>query len=109
MREHGVKRAIAKELIRDAKSIKSKKKGMYEQVEQCLVMWIQQLRSQNVSVNGEHIKTQAAVFSEKLGIVQACKWSDGWLNKFKLRVGMKFVTLNGEAADAGIPSILFLF
>ncbi len=36
------------------------------------VMWIQQLRAQTISVNGEPIKAQAAVFS-KLGIAQAFK------------------------------------
>jgi hypothetical protein len=55
-------------------------------------------------VNGELIKAKAEVFAERLGIAEKCKWSDGWLAKFKSRAGLKYFTLHGEAADADIPA-----
>lgn len=47
----------------------------------------------------------ASQFSKKLGYNEdICKWSDGWLGKFRTRFNLRSTKLHGEAADADVEA-----
>lgn len=62
----------------------------YPGLEECLLKWFEQCRSNNISVSGPLLQAKAQIFSKLLGLVNY-RASNGWLEKFKrrLEVGVK--------------------
>lgn len=61
--------------------------------------WLRQLRAQNVPGSDEIIKVKAESSSSEPGIAEISKWSDGWLEKFKLiksRIEESFITWEAD-------------
>lgn len=80
------------------------KGGMYENLEKALYMWITQINSHNICINGSIITEKAKEFSIKLGI-DGCSFSSGWLTRFKNRYQISSKTLHGEAGSAVMEDV----
>lgn len=74
------------------------KKGEFPQIEDFMVIWISQMNCKGVIITGEEIRIKALEVSQKLEIANF-NASDGWLEKFKKRNGIKKVKLFGEAGS----------
>lgn len=70
----------------------------HPQLEDALVMWIKQVRSQNLPLSGPIIAAKAREFATKMALEEFSA-SDGWLSRFKERHGLTFKTVCGEKAD----------
>ena len=61
-----------------------------DQVNKAVLKWFRRLRSENVPVNGVLIKENALHFAEELTF-ENFQASDGWLDKWKKRLGLFFL------------------
>ena len=80
-----------------ANSRKRLRTAAFEDVENALLKWFQLVRSQNIPVNGQLMREKAAFFAAKLKH-ENFQCSGGWLDRFKLRHGIVFREVCGEAA-----------
>ena len=62
----------------------------YDQVNKAGLKWFTRLRSENVPVNGVLLEEKALYFAKELTF-ENFKASDGWLDKWKKRLGLIFV------------------
>ncbi|KAK8751534.1 hypothetical protein OTU49_008969 [Cherax quadricarinatus] len=63
----------------------------------CVLMeWIRQRRSEHMPLTGLLVMKQARIYHEELNIEGECQYSDGWLQKFKKRNGVKCLKICGE-------------
>lgn len=87
----------------DRKAMECRKtmhRAQNEDVDRVLMEWIRQRRSEGVPLNGLMIMKQAKKFHEDLNIQGDCQYSEGWLQKFKKRHGIKYLKICGEKASA---------
>ncbi|KAH6946341.1 hypothetical protein HPB50_012870 [Hyalomma asiaticum] len=63
----------------------------HPQLEDALVMWIKQVRSQNLPLSGTIIAAKTREFATKMALGEFSA-SDGWLSRFKERQGLTFKT-----------------
>lgn len=79
---------------------KSGRGAKFEEVEACLIRWVKHKLARGLPIPGALIKSQAIEFAKKIGCGNECHWTDGWLQKFRLRHGLKSKVIHGEANDA---------
>jgi hypothetical protein len=60
----------------------------------------QQRRIEGVPVSGLLLIQQAKKFHDDLKINKACDYSQGWLHRFKLRHGIRKLSVSGEKLSA---------
>ena len=88
----------------DSKKLMTKRKhmkaGKYEDLEQCLMEWFRQVRTEGVKLSGDLILEQARIFFDELNIEGEFNLSTGWLDRFKKRHGISEGTTCGEAKSA---------
>ena len=78
--------------------------GKNGQVEEALLLWIREARSENVPLDGPIIKDKALEFANHFGQVNF-KGSNGWLANFKKRHGLVFRAIRGESASVDRQSV----
>ena len=61
----------------------------YDQVSKAVLKWFKRLRSENLPVNGVLIKEKALYFAKELTF-ENLRASNGWLDKWKKRLGLIF-------------------
>ena len=61
----------------------------YDQVNKAVLTWFKRLRAKNVPVNGVLIKGKALYFAKECTF-ENFQASNGWLDKWKKRVGLFF-------------------
>lgn len=69
-------------------------------VDQVLMEWIRQRRSEKVPLDRSIIMAQAKNFHEQLKIPTNCEYSAGWFSKFKNRHGLRILSICGEKVSA---------
>ena len=62
--------------------------------------WIKQKRGLGICISGPIIKEKALYFNEELKGPVSFKASEGWLEKFKKRFGIRQVSVQGERLSA---------
>ena len=74
----------------------------HPQVTEMLELWVAKATAENVLLNGGVIRQKWTNFADLLGIPESERLhlSDGWLSKFKERVGLKDIRGHGEAASS---------
>jgi len=88
---------LLKLTITDDSSIKNIREVLHPQLERCLFVWFSQVQHDIITIDKILIE-KAKEFGEMLGICdQSFKYSQGWLEKFKNRHGIKLKKL----AEAG--------
>ena len=70
----------------------------YTDVEDALLLWFKQARSQGVPVSGPILQIKARELAATLGHNEY-RCSSGWLERFKVRRGITFRRMSGEAAS----------
>lgn len=70
----------------------------YERINEFTLQWIKTARSINTPLSGRAIQERALAFAAEMGI-QEFKASNGWLESFRRRNGIRFSCRQGESAD----------
>lgn len=82
-----------------SKNAKKLRTATYEDIENALMIWLRQARSNNLPIGGPILKEKAIALAKELGH-HDFKCSDGWLDRFKKRREVTFRTVSGEANAA---------
>lgn len=85
------------ELMKNRKTLHRAKN---EDIDRVLIEWIRQQRSKDMPLTGLLVMKQARLYHEELNIESECEYSEGWLQKFKKRHGIKYLKICGEKASA---------
>ncbi|GBM30501.1 Tigger transposable element-derived protein 4 [Araneus ventricosus] len=80
------------------------RKSKFDEIEEVLVRWLKDARSQNVPISSLILKEKAMEIAEELNI-EDFGGSNGWLERFKDRHCLSFKTICGEAATVEGESI----
>lgn len=80
------------------------KEGKCSDLERALVQWFESRQNEGVTVTGGMLVEQAKVLHKELKLNFECKYSHGWLDKFKNRHGIRLYSLNEERSAAGSES-----
>lgn len=82
------------------------KKCEYPHLEECLFLYFKNVRAHGIPVSSEILINQAKLFGGMLGISDLeFKYSNGWLNNFKSRYGIKEHTLVGERGSVKMVDV----
>jgi hypothetical protein len=81
-----------------AKKSKNMKLGANDELEKILLEWFQQMRSDNVPINGPILREKANEITLRLNI-DNFKASNGWLHRFKLRQDVGYRVVSGESGS----------
>lgn len=79
---------------------KTLRKGEMPLVEAKLYHWFNQQRLKNLPITSELIKAKAKYFNDQLKEKSSFNASDGWLQKFKRRFGIRLLKISGEKLSA---------
>jgi len=74
--------------------------GKHANLEELLFQWLKQKRSLGISIAGPMIQEKALFFNHQLGGPDSFKASQGWLEKFKRRFGIRQISVQGESLSA---------
>ncbi|XP_006147685.1 jerky protein homolog-like [Tupaia chinensis] len=85
------------ELMKNRKTLHRAKN---EDLDRVLIEWIRQQRSKDMPLTGLLVMKQARIYHEELNIEGECEYSEGWLQKFKKRHGIKYLKICGEKPSA---------
>lgn len=69
-------------------------------LEDALELWFRQQESRQLTLTNEMVRAQARRFAPQLNVPDTFSFSDGWLQRFKNRHGIRRITLHGEADSA---------
>ena len=69
---------------------KSMTEGKSSEFNQVLIIWFNLHVSEGVKISGDLLKKQTKVFHEELGLTYKFDYTDGWLQRFKLRHCLMF-------------------
>jgi hypothetical protein len=68
----------------------------YQELDQCLLLWFQKMRSQKASISANTLSTKANFFAAQLGMNDfTC--SVGWIERFKARHSIVVKLISGES------------
>lgn len=84
---------------------KTLRKGEFPQVEDALYAWFVQERNRHSPISGEILKEKARFFYNRILEKEDFRASDGWLDKFKRRFGIRLLTLTGERLSCDLESV----
>ncbi|XP_046571298.1 tigger transposable element-derived protein 6-like [Haliotis rubra] len=80
------------------------RKPKQEELENALFLWFTDVRSRDVMLNDELLKTQAKELGDRLGVLDF-SYSTGWLNRFKQRHGIRNHKGHGESASVSLETV----
>lgn len=84
---------------------KTMKTGEFPQVEDSLYLWFLQERKRHTPISGEILKEKARFFYRKIMENDDFHASEGWLDKFKRRFGIRLLSMTGEKLSCDIDSV----
>ncbi|KAK3924936.1 Tigger transposable element-derived protein 6 [Frankliniella fusca] len=84
--------------VTGSKSRKRVRAAKYDAVENSLIEWIRQARSQKIPLDGPIICAQAKVIALRKNL-DNFRASNGWLHRFRKRNNVLFRTVSGESAE----------
>lgn len=90
-----VKNRVKYENIENNSERKKLRESNYPKLDEALLLWIRQMRSKNVAINGNLLKEKACEYGDKLNLPNFVA-SNGYLDRFKKRHGLKFMNIVGE-------------
>lgn len=80
------------------------KKAKTEKLDEAVYLWFKQQRAQGIPISGNILKEKALLLSQKLNENESFSASQGWLDKFKKRHGIRQLAIAGEKLSANIES-----
>uniref|UniRef100_A0A1B6BY84 HTH CENPB-type domain-containing protein n=1 Tax=Clastoptera arizonana TaxID=38151 RepID=A0A1B6BY84_9HEMI len=82
------------------KNRKTLKKPKLELLDSALWMWFSQERRKGTPISGPIIKEKAIILHKKLEVGSEFKASEGWIDRWKTRHGIRFISICGEKLSA---------
>lgn len=82
------------------KKCKMMKTAVNDKVNEALFLWFTQCRSKGLPVTGPILQEKALQFNKKIGSDPNFKASEGWLEKWKNRYGVRKLHISGEKLSA---------
>lgn len=79
-------------------------KGKNVAMEDILFNWFKQKRSLGIAISGVILQEKALFFNKELGGPEDFKASQGWLNRFKSRFGIRQLSVKGEKLSANVEA-----
>ncbi len=77
-----------------------------QQLDTALANWVFQCQARGVAISSDLIKAKGKAFSEQLNLTdKAPEFSNGWLESFQKRYGLKAHVLHGESGSADTAAI----
>lgn len=109
-REHGIAQSSLSTILKDkdkiraainqgTRQLKKQRMSTFPDVDKALLIWFKQARTKDVPISGPILIEKGEQLAQELGYMD-CKLSGGWLDRFKIRHGIVFKTMSGEAASA---------
>lgn len=86
-------------------SRKTLKPGEFPQVEDSLYLWFLQERERHTPISGEILKEKARFFYKKIMNNDDFHASEGWLDKFKRRFGIRILSMTGEKLSCDTDAV----
>lgn len=83
-----------------SKKRKTMRKATNETVDMAVYLWFTQKRAEGIPISGPILAEKAIFFNEKLNGDASFKASQGWLEKFKNRHGIRELNIQGEKMSA---------
>jgi hypothetical protein len=101
------KRGLASSLDDKDRGIKRRRVVKSPELDNILLEWILQRQENRVALSWQLIQRKAEDFSDRLNLSpeQRPTFSDGWLEKFLDRHGLKTIVLSGESGSADVAAI----
>lgn len=85
---------------------KNLRKAENPEMEEALYKWFLEQRARNVAIDGTILKAKGLELSRKMNSGDnSFKASDGWLRNFKLRRGIRFISICGEKMSCDMAAI----
>ncbi|XP_050545073.1 jerky protein homolog-like [Daktulosphaira vitifoliae] len=87
---------------------KTLKTGEFPEVEDALYLWFLQERNRHTPISGEILKEKAKYFYKRIAHKDQkddFQASDGWLDKFKNRFGLRLLCMAGEKLSCDVNSV----
>lgn len=118
-KEYGVGRATIHDIRKNSDKIKTffqknenvksarktLKTGEFPQVEDSLYFWFLQERNRHTPISGEILKGKARFFYRKIMNKDDFQASEGWLDKFKRRFGIRLLSTTGEKLSCDVDAV----
>lgn len=82
------------------KQLKMMKTPVNDKVNEALFLWFTQCRSKGLPVSGPILQEKALQFNKEMGTETEFKASEGWLEKWKNRYGIRKLQISGEKLSA---------
>lgn len=82
------------------KNRKTLKKPKLELLDSALWMWFSQERRKGTPISGPILKEKAIILHKKLEVGSEFKASEGWIDRWKTRHGIRFISICGEKLSA---------
>jgi hypothetical protein len=79
---------------------KRQRSARFPALEEALAIWFRQQEARDLPITDEVLRGQAKIFGQQFDLPPSFAFSDGWLDNFKKRQGIKQVLKHGEANDA---------
>lgn len=70
--------------------------------DKALYEWFRQRRSEGLPISGPMLMEKASQFHKELNIEESCEYSAGWLQKFRIRHGIRYLKVCGEKMSANV-------
>lgn len=84
---------------------KTLKAGEFPQVDDSLYLWFLQERNRHTPISGEILKGKARFFYRNIMNTDDFQASEGWLDKFKRRFGIRLLSTTGEKLSCDIDAV----
>lgn len=84
--------------VQDGSKRKKLRMSNFEDIEEALIKWFSHARSQNAPISGLVLREKALEIANEFGLKDFSA-SNGWIERFKERHGLKFKKICGEAAS----------
>lgn len=86
--------------VEDESKRKTLKMSEHPHVEKALYSWFKQQRNRHAPISGDVLKEKAKFFYREIIKKDDFRASDGWLENFKKRHGIRFIQMSGEKLSA---------
>jgi Tc5 transposase DNA-binding domain/DDE superfamily endonuclease len=97
---------LAVEIATNAAQAKTTKQPTYPRIQEAMTLWVSSVSNRGLTLTGDLLKQKALDFAVALGEgYENFKASDGWLAKFKKRLGLRQYRIHGESQSAPLEFI----
>lgn len=91
---------LSSDTLKASDTRKSMKESTFKKLDEQMIKWFLQKRSEGIPISGPMCVAQAQSFHKMLGISEPFNASSGWLYRFKRRHGIRELEIHGEKLDA---------